>query len=101
MVKFPSIVRAYCPFCRRHTTHEVSEVKGKARRALSKGQRRAERHKKGYGNKGKYSKKAITQAKMASKTSKKVDLRLKCQDCDKMHPRSYPRTRKFEIVKIV
>jgi len=100
MVKFPSVIRAYCPSCRRHTTHDVNEVKGKARRALSKGQRRAKRHKKGYGNHGKYSKRAIIQSKMASKTSKKVDLRLKCADCGKMHPRSYPRTRKFEIVKL-
>jgi large subunit ribosomal protein L44e len=101
MVKFPSVIRAYCPSCRRHTEHIVEVNKTKARRKLSKGQRRAERHKKGYGNKGKYSKKAITQTKMASKTSKKVDLRLKCKDCGKMHPRSYPRNRKFEIVKVV
>jgi large subunit ribosomal protein L44e len=100
MAKLPSVIRTYCPFCRKHAEHDVSEVKSKPRRTLSKGQRRAERHKKGIGNKGKYSKKAITQTKMFSKTSKHVDLRLKCKDCGKMHPLSYPRTKKFELVKV-
>ncbi|MCK4845553.1 MAG: hypothetical protein KAS95_07755 [Candidatus Heimdallarchaeota archaeon] len=36
---------------------------------------------------------------MASKTSKKVDLRLSCPDCGKKWVLSYPRARRVEMVK--
>ncbi len=100
MAKMPSIIKAFCKSCRKHNDHEVKKVKpGRKRRQMSKGERRGKRHKKGYGNKGRYSKRAITQTSRASKTSKKVDLKLVCKECGKAFSRGYPRTKKFEIVR--
>ena len=75
------------------------EKGGRRGSGLVIGTRRAERHKKGSGNKGRYSKKAISQSKMASKTSQKVDLRLTCDECKSTWVRTYPRSRSVEIVK--
>ena len=100
MVKIPTKMRTYCPKCKKHTTMSVRQEKGGRRGSgLVKGTRSAERHKKGAGNKGKYSKKAISQAKMASKTSTKVDLRLTCEECKATWIKTYPRARTIEIVK--
>ena len=75
------------------------EKGGRRGSGMVAGTRRADRHKKGSGNKGKYSKKAISQAKMASKTSTKIDLRLICDECKATWVRTYPRARGVEIVK--
>ena len=75
------------------------EKGGRRGSGLGKGTRRGNRHKKGFGNKGKYSKKAVSQAKMSSKTSTKIDLRLTCNQCKATWVRSYPRARSVEIVK--
>ncbi|MBD3191997.1 MAG: 50S ribosomal protein L44e [Candidatus Heimdallarchaeota archaeon] len=100
MVKIPARMRTHCPKCNKHTEMTVKQERGGRRGSgLVKGSRSARRHNKGFGNKGKYSKKAITQSKMASKTSKKVDLRLTCTECKSTWVRSYPRTRRVEIVK--
>ncbi|MEA2070320.1 MAG: hypothetical protein U9O98_03425 [Asgard group archaeon] len=100
MVKLPTKMRTHCPYCNKHTTFTVRQERGGRRGSgLVKGTRDANRHTKGSGNKGKYSKKAISQSKMASKTSKKVDLRLTCDECKKTIVRSYPRARRVEVVK--
>ncbi len=100
MVKIPAKMRTHCPKCGKHTTMTVRQEKG-GRRGIGMvaGTRRAKRNKKGSGNKGKYSKKAISQSKMASKTSIKVDLRLTCDVCKATWVRNYPRSRGVEIVK--
>lgn len=53
----------------------------------------------GMGNRGRYSKPAVTQFKMTGKkTSKKVDLRYECQLCKKQHVKNRTfRTRKIEF----
>ena len=61
--------------------------------------RKMKLRRRGYGNLGKYSKRPVTQTKMASKTSKKVDLRLSCADCGKKWVLSYPRTKRVEMVE--
>jgi ribosomal protein L44E len=100
MVKIPSKMRTYCKNCKKHTKMTVRQERGGRRGSgLVSGTRRGNRHKKGFGNKGKYSKKAISQAKMASKTSTKVDLRLTCDECKHTWVKTYPRARKVEIVK--
>ncbi len=100
MVKIPAKMRTYCKKCNKHTTQTVRQEKGGRRGSgLVQGTRRAKRHKRGSGNKGKYSKKAASQLKMASKTSTKVDLRLTCDECKATWVRTYPRARSVEIVK--
>ncbi|MBN1330599.1 MAG: hypothetical protein JXA54_14085, partial [Candidatus Heimdallarchaeota archaeon] len=99
MVKIPTKMRTYCRKCNKHTVQTVRQEKGGRRGSgLVKGTRMANRHKKGSGNKGRYSKKAISQSKMASKTSQKVDLRLTCDECKATWVRTYPRARAVEIV---
>jgi len=100
MVKIPARMNTHCRKCGKHTSMTVRHEKGGRRGSgLVKGTRRANRHKKGSGNKGKYSKKAISQSKMASKTSQKIDLRLTCGECKSTWVRTYPRSRSVEIVK--
>lgn len=98
-MKIPARMRKYCPNCREHTIHRVRKVRSGKRRGLAEGQRRARREKKGYGNKGRYSKPAVSQWKMRSKTTQKVDLLLTCTKCEKSRHKSLDRVRKVEIVK--
>jgi len=99
-VKIPGQMRTYCRTCRKHTLHEVKIERGGRRgRGLSAGTRRAKRHRSGHGNRGRYSKRPLSQWKMIVKTSKKTDLRIACQDCKKQQVRVYPRTRRVELIR--
>ncbi|MCK5409267.1 MAG: hypothetical protein ACTSUP_02175 [Candidatus Heimdallarchaeaceae archaeon] len=100
MVKIPEIMFKYCPKCGKHVKMKVKQEKS-ARRAggMTAMARRVKRKKRGYGNKGRFSKRPVTQTKMASKTSKKVDLRLSCPDCGKIWVLPYPRTKRVELIK--
>lgn len=95
----PKSLRTFCPHCNKHTEHSVSIYKAiPKRRALSEGQRRAERRRRGHGNKGRYSKKPITQIKTHAKTTKKGVLVLKCPECGKVQHRSLgQRLKKLEL----
>ena len=93
MVKYPKIVRTFCPFCKKHTEHEVEVVKKRKRSKLRRGQRAFERKLKGYGS---FPKPKPSHEKQV----KKVDLRFKCKECGKKHTRGKGfRVKKFEIVK--
>ncbi|MCD6491509.1 MAG: 50S ribosomal protein L44e [Candidatus Njordarchaeia archaeon] len=99
-MKFPEKIRKYCPKCKTYTIHKVKiETSRKLRRALSKGQRRAERRSKGHGNHGRYSKRPISNWKMHSKTTKKYDLIITCSECNKSRHMSLGRLKTLEIVK--
>ena len=101
MVKIPQEMTVYCRKCRRHSLMKVKQEKGGRRGGgMSKSARTQKRKKRGYGNQGKYSKKPVTQTKMASKTSKKVNLRLECPVCKKKAQMSRPRTKRVEIVQV-
>jgi large subunit ribosomal protein L44e len=92
-MKFPKVVRVFCPYCKKHTEHEVSIAKRRTRRTLAIGQRRFLRKLKGYGS--------FPRSKPDyEKAVKKVDLRFKCKVCGKMHTRGKGwRAKKFEIVR--
>lgn len=77
-MKIPKTQRKYCPICDKHTQHEVRKetVGARNRGALSKGERRSSRRKRGYGNSGKSS-----ESVSGEKPTRKVDLRYKCQEC--------------------
>lgn len=76
----PKKIRTYCPSCRKHTEHNVSQLKKRSARPLSWGQRQFTRVTKGYGSQPR------SEQKKFSKTSKKVVLMLKCTTCKKSHP---------------
>ena len=86
-MKIPKSVRKYCPTCNAHTTHQVAIVKtSKKRTGLVWGARKAREGKKGKGNRGKYSKRPLSQRKRGVfKLAKGVDVRIKCEQCGKQH----------------
>ncbi|MBI4020566.1 MAG: 50S ribosomal protein L44e [Candidatus Aenigmarchaeota archaeon] len=95
-MKFPKKIRTYCPKCRKHTQHTVKLVKKRARGSahpISKSARQKGRLKRGYGGHGKFSKPAVSK-----KPTQKVDLRLQCETCKKMHTKKGFRVKKFELV---
>jgi large subunit ribosomal protein L44e len=77
----PKTQKRYCPFCRKHTEHEVKRVSAsKARGLLSHGQRIFKRKMKGFGS---YPR---TNPKGRAKPTKKLDLRYKCKVCNHSAP---------------
>lgn len=78
----------YCKKCKKHTEHTISIAKKRDRGSLKKGSlarlAKRGRGKAGYGNKGKYSRKAKSGWKRSgAKPGKKFDLRFKCSVCNK------------------
>ncbi len=102
-MKFPKNIRTYCKFCRKHTNQSVTQAKVKDRGSLKKGSiQRAKKRGlgRGYGNLGKWgSKPAISKWKRTgAKSSKWIDLRLKCSVCNKMSiRRTSSRVKKFSL----
>lgn len=88
-MKIPKIRKRYCPYCKIHTEHKVTETKRKNPSSLSYGSKKRARKRglaRGHGNLGRYSKPAVTSFKMTgSKTTKKTDLRYECKQCKKTH----------------
>lgn len=90
-MKFPAQIRTHCPKCRAHTEHKVTVVKKHERGSLSAGQRRFLKVMKGY--------RGFPRPKAeVVKQTKRIDLRLKCGQCKKMHTKTRTfRTKKFEL----
>lgn len=97
-MKFPKKIRTFCPTCRRHNIHTVKQSKKRVRGTAhpnSQANKRKDRHKRGYGGHGKYSKPAVSK-----KPTQKVDLRLKCEVCQKSHTKKGFRIKKLEMVNV-
>jgi large subunit ribosomal protein L44e len=95
--------KRYCPYCKKHTEHKVTQNKKKSPSSLTYGSKiRARRRGKarGYGNLGRYSKPAISKFKMTGKKqTKKTDFRYECTVCKKTHIQaSGIRAKKVEFV---
>ena len=86
-MKIPQKVKAYCPYCRKHTEHKVSEAKSGKRRSTTAGQVRHVRKTKGYTSK-------IAGKAKHVKQSKKQKMMLKCAECGKKHEKIIRRTKK-------
>lgn len=88
-MKVPKAVRRYCPYCRKHTEHKLTQSKKKNPGSLTYGSKYRARLRgkaRGYGNLGRYSKPAITKWKMTGKKqTKKTDFRYECKVCKKSH----------------
>ena len=88
-MKLSKIVNRYCPFCKKHTEHNVTLNKKKNPSGLTYGSKIRARRRgqaRGLGNRGRYSKPAISQFKMTGKKqTKKTDLRYQCKECKKTH----------------
>ena len=90
-MKLPKNTRRYCKYCKKHTDHKVSLAKKKGARSMTYGSKVRARRRgaaRGLGNRGRYSKPAISKFKMTGKkASKKVDMRYECKECKKQHVR--------------
>jgi len=88
-MKFPKTTNRHCPYCKTHTSHKVALNKKKNPRTMTYGSKVRARRRgvaRGIGNRGRYSKPAISKFKMTGKkSSKKVDLRYECSTCKKKH----------------
>ena len=87
-MKIPKTRKTYCPFCRKHTSHKVIEVKGKTRGTLKRGSIARARWRgrgQGFGNKGRWGSKPTKPKRAGSKVTKKTNLIFKCEVCSKAH----------------
>jgi large subunit ribosomal protein L44e len=92
-MKMPKSLNTFCPFCKKHTKHEVEKVK----KGRASGMSRIERQKRssyGIGNRGKFSK-----VPGGDKPTKRVALKYRCTACKKAHLRPGFRVSKFELVE--
>lgn len=94
-MKIPKVKKRFCPRCKRHTEQTVAQAKAQGRSKThpmsrgAKGRMRRRGLNRGYGNKGRMSKGAVSSWSMTgAKASKKVDLRFKCKECGKIFVQS-------------
>ncbi len=88
-MKLPKNTNRFCPYCRKHTQHKVAQNKKRNPSSMTYGSKVRARRRgqaRGTGNRGRYSKPAISKFKMTGKKmTKKTDLRYECTVCKKMH----------------
>lgn len=88
-MKFPESLKTHCAKCGAHTEHKVREDRKGKEHTLSRGRRKYEEVKKGYGGCPR------TPKKQVHKVGKRVILLLKCAMCGLKHQRRYSaRTKK-------
>ncbi|MGC8585623.1 MAG: 50S ribosomal protein L44e [Thermoplasmata archaeon] len=93
-MKMPTKVKRYCPYCKRHTVHEVERVKKRKASELKWGQRRFRRATSGYGG--------FPRPKFEGreKPTKRINIRYRCTVCKKAHTVPMWRAKKFELVEV-
>lgn len=86
-MKLPKTVNRFCPYCNKKTKQKIKIVGTGAKRGTltrgSKSRARLRGQSRGIGNKGKYSKPAVSKFKRKSKTTKKTNLMYTCEECGK------------------
>ena len=88
-MKLPDVKQAHCPFCNAHREHELNVMRKGKEKMLSRGRRKYEAVKKGYGSSPRTPKKPVF------KIGKRVVIVLKCKTCGKKHQKVYgARTKK-------
>ena len=87
-MKIPKITKRYCPKCKKHTEQKITQAKKRtpgSARPLARYAKKRSHFGKGSGNLGKFgSKPPVSKWKLTGKkTSKKLDLRYECKECNK------------------
>ncbi|MEK6847985.1 MAG: hypothetical protein AABX50_02595 [Nanoarchaeota archaeon] len=86
-MKLPKTVNRFCPYCNEKTKQKIKLVgTGGKRGTLTRGSKSRARlrgQSRGIGNKGKYSKPAVSKFKRKSKTTKKTNIMYICEKCGK------------------
>ena len=86
-MKIPKTTNRYCPYCKKKTAQKIKLVSTGAKRGTltrgSKSRAKLRGQSRGIGNKGKYSKPAVSKFKRKSKTTKKTNIMYTCNECNK------------------
>lgn len=86
-MKIPKTTNRFCPYCNKKTENKIKLVSTGGKRGTltrgSKSRARARGLNRGIGNKGRYSKPAVSKFKRKSKTTKKTNIRYVCAECGK------------------
>ncbi len=93
-MKVPQKLMAYCPYCNKHTEHEVRQDKKGKERTMNRGRRKYEAVKAGYGGSPR------TPKKQVYKVGKRPVLILKCKTCGKRVQKNY-KARTKKTVEVV
>lgn len=86
-MKLPKKVNRYCPYCNKKTEQKIKIVSTGAKRgALKRGSKERAKLRglgRGIGNKGRWSKPAVSKFKRKTKTTKKANIMYTCSECGK------------------
>ena len=97
-MKFPKTTKRYCPHCKKKTEHKIKLISSGAKRGtMTRGSKQRARKRglnRGIGNKGRYSKPAVTKFKRKTKTNKKPNVMYTCQTCKKSQYRKSRRNKR-------
>jgi len=87
-MKKPKSVKRYCKFCKKQTVHKLGVVKGGPASSLKRGSKYRLRKRglnRGFGNKGKTSRGALSSWKRYGvKSSKKTNFKFECGECKRV-----------------
>lgn len=86
-MKIPRTTNRFCPYCKKKTEQKIKVVStGFKRGTLTRGSKSRARLRglnRGFGNKGRYSKPAVSKFKRKAKTTKKTNIMYTCKVCNK------------------
>ena len=86
-MKIPKTTKRHCPYCNKKTEQKIKSVgTGGKRGTLKRGslaRAKLRGSNAGIGNKGKYSKPAVSKFKRKAKTTKKTNIMYTCKECGK------------------
>ena len=86
-MKIPKTTNRFCPSCKKKTQHKIKIVSTGAKRGTLKrgslARAKLRGGNTGIGNKGKYSKPAVSKFKRKTKTTKKTNIMYTCKECNK------------------
>ena len=97
-MKIPKTTNRFCPYCKKKTEHKIKIVSSRAKGSvLKRGTKQRARLRglnRGIGNKGRYSKPAVTKFKRKTKTTKKTNIMYTCKECKKSKYRAGRRNKR-------
>ena len=97
-MKIPKTTNRYCPSCKKKTEHKIKIVgTGGKRGTLTRGSKSRAKQRglnRGIGNKGRWSRPAVTKHKRKTKTTKKTNIMYTCNECKKSKYRKSRRNKR-------
>ena len=101
-MKIPKTTNRYCPYCKKKTEQKIKVVSTGGKRGTltrgSKSRAKLRGQSRGIGNKGKYSKPAVSKFKRKTKTTKKTNIMFTCKECGKSKYRQGKRNKRVSKI---